>query len=143
MDGFIVHRAVERPPHFAFAVVFAFAFFVVLWLSSFAEADDPLLLLPLLLPFWLSFPKGICFSLFPLQNRVVIPTEATHSLIVSGTVEGPSHFAFAVVFCFCLSFLFVVSWLSSFAEGGGPAVAFVVIPEGDLLSPSPRIMEQP
>jgi hypothetical protein len=28
----------------------------------------------------------------------VIPTEATHSLIVSGEVEGPPHFAFAVVF---------------------------------------------
>jgi hypothetical protein len=34
------------------------------------------------------------------SKNCVIPTEATHSFIVSGVVEGPPHFAFVVAVAF-------------------------------------------
>jgi hypothetical protein len=59
------------------------------------EGDLPLLLLPL-------FSLAIGFSLVHQQS--VIPTEAAHSLIVSGAVEGPPHFAFAVAVALVVAF---------------------------------------
>jgi hypothetical protein len=54
---------------------------------------------------------GSAFAFFtiPKANRV-IPTEAAHSLIVSGAVEGPPHFAFAVVFVFVVAPVFALSF---------------------------------
>jgi hypothetical protein len=90
------------------------------------KAEDLQLLFPLHLPSPVAAPDGNPLSPFSTtQANRVIPTEAAHSLIVSGAVEGPPHFVFVVVFVFVVALVFVFSLLlSSFAESGGPALLF-------------------
>jgi len=64
-----------------------------------SAAKNPRICLCLAFAFRLSL---LPFFKMHCQKNYVIPTEATHSLIVSGVVEEPPHFAlaFAVVFVF-------------------------------------------
>ena len=96
-------------------------------LSSFAESGGPAFAVSSAFAFLRRRPAWeSAYAFFTIQkanqkaNRV-IPTEAAHSLIVSGAVEGPRILLLLLfLFLFFVSFLFL---LSSFAESGGPAFA--------------------
>jgi hypothetical protein len=91
----------------------------------------------------LSFPKGICVCLcrclFPSTKRkkIVIPTEAVHSLIVSGAVEGSPHFAFALVVAVAIACPFVCHSRRESAFAFAVACPFASRPTKNLRLLSP------